>query len=95
MKRKLLLPILPILIIFSCKSDDDEPAPSGEPTCKTCATYVKEWHDTLGTTNPIEYILYPTSYCNQEWDTLEGQSSHQVVEVSGQWWMYDMVIHCE
>ena len=91
---KHLITILAILALWGCKKDED-PDPGTEPvTCKVCATYVQEWHDTLGTSFPIEYILYPNTYCNQEWDTLEGRSSHQVVEVGGQWWMYDMVIHC-
>ena len=95
MKRhKLIIPIIAILFISACGDDTDDPAPSEEPACKVCATYVQEWHDTSGTGNPIEYVLFPVTYCNHEWDTLEGRSSHQVTEVSGQWWMYDMVIHC-
>jgi hypothetical protein len=87
--------VLAILALCGCDSGNDEPAPSDEPTCKVCATYVKEWHDTIGTAMPIEYILYPDTFCNHEWDTLEGRSSHQLVEVGGQWWMYDMVVHCQ
>jgi len=94
MKYKILPVFIAVLLTWGCKSEDEEPAPT-EPPCKTCATYVKEWHDSIGVVAPIEYTIYPNTYCNHEWDTLEGRSSSQIVPVNGGYWKYEMVIHCQ